>query len=205
MMHDIMAPERALPWLALAALIGYLLGSIPMGVLVARARGLGDLRAIGSGNIGATNVLRTGDKKAAAATLILDALKGAAAVLLMAAWGPAASMLAGLAAFLGHIFPVWLRFNGGKGVATFIGVVLALYLPGGLAVCGVWLAAAAATRYSSVGALAGSAAAAPLFMLFDRWEAVLLLIVMTAILWLAHARNIARLVRGEETKIGGAK
>ena len=202
MMHEIMAPERALPWLALAALAGYLLGSIPFGVLIAKARGLGDLRAVGSGNIGATNVLRTGDKKAAAATLLCDGLKGAAAVLLLSAWGPAASMLAGLGAFLGHIFPVWLRFRGGKGVATFIGVVLALHLPGGLGVCAAWLATARITRYSSLAALVASGLSAPIFILLDQWQAVLVLLVMTAILWLAHAKNFARLLKGEESRIG---
>jgi glycerol-3-phosphate acyltransferase PlsY len=205
MMHDIMAPERALPWLAIALAVGYLLGSIPFGVLVARARGLGDLRRIGSGNIGATNVLRTGDKKAAAATLLLDGAKGAVAVLLMAAWGPAASLLAGLGAFIGHLFPIWLRFKGGKGVATFIGITLGLYLPGGLLVCGAWLAAARLSRISSVGALACSALAPAIFVLLDQWQAVLLLLVLSAMLWLAHAKNIGRLLRGEEPRIGGGK
>jgi glycerol-3-phosphate acyltransferase PlsY len=205
MMHDIMAPDRALPWLALAFAVGYLLGSIPFGVLVARLRGLGDLRSIGSGNIGATNVLRTGDRKAAAATLVLDGAKGAAAVLLMAAWGPAASLLAGLGAFLGHLFPVWLRFRGGKGVATFIGITLALYFPGGLLVCAAWLAAAKLSRISSVGALACSALAPAIFAALSRWESVLLLLVLSAMLWLAHAKNIRRLLRGEEPRIGGAK
>ena len=205
MMHEIMAPERAAPFLAIAFLVGYLLGSVPFGVVVARLRGLGDLRGIGSGNIGATNVLRTGDKTAAAATLLLDGLKGAVAVLLMAQWGPAASLLAGLGAFLGHLFPVWLRFRGGKGVATFIGITLALYAPGGLAVCAAWLAGAAASRMSSVGALAASAAAPLIFIAFDRWESVLLLIVLAVILWLAHAKNIGRILRGEESRIGKSK
>ena len=202
MMHDIMAPERALPWLAIALAVGYLLGSIPFGVLIARLRGLGDLRSVGSGNIGATNVLRTGDKPAAAATLLCDALKGAAAVWLMAAWGPAASMLAGLGAFLGHLFPVWLRFNGGKGVATFIGIALALHWPGGLGVCAAWLGTARITRYSSLAALVSSALAAPIFILLDQWQAVLLLLVLTALLWIAHAKNIRRLLTGAEAKIG---
>lgn len=205
MMHDIMAPERALPWLAMAFAVGYLIGSIPFGVLVARARGLGDLRKVGSGNIGATNVLRTGDRKAAAATLLLDGAKGAVAVLLMAAWGPAASLLAGLGAFLGHLFPVWLRFHGGKGVATFIGITLALYFPAGLAVCAVWLAAARLSRISSVGALAAASAAPAIFAALGRWESVLLLLVLAAMLWLSHAKNIARLLRGQEPRIGAGK
>ncbi|MGF1659744.1 MAG: glycerol-3-phosphate 1-O-acyltransferase PlsY [Rubrimonas sp.] len=193
--------ERAAPWLALAFLIGYLLGAIPFGVLVAKARGLGDLRAIGSGNIGATNVLRTGDKKAAAATLILDGAKGAVAVLLLAVWGPAASMLAGLGAFLGHLFPVWLRFRGGKGVATFIGIMLALHWPTGSMVCATWLATAVLTRISSASALAAAALAPVWLIVFDRWGEVLLACVLAALIWLKHEANIRRLLRGEEPRI----
>ncbi len=193
--------ERAAPWLGLALLAGYLLGSIPFGVLVSRLRGLGDLRRLGSGNIGATNVLRTGDRGAAAATLILDGAKGAAAVLIFAAWGPAASMLAGLGAFLGHLFPVWLRLRGGKGVASFIGVMLALHLPSGLLVCATWLGVALLTRISSAAALA-AAASAPLWLAaLDQWQAVLLACVLAALIWLKHAANIARLLRGEEPRI----
>jgi glycerol-3-phosphate acyltransferase PlsY len=205
MTHDVMAWDRAAPWLALALAVGYLLGSIPFGVLVARVRGLGDLRAIGSGNIGATNVLRTGDKKAAAATLLLDAAKGAVAVLLMALWGPLAAMLAGLGAFVGHLYPVWLKFRGGKGVATFFGVLLALHWPTGLVSLGVWLAVAAATRYSSAAALT-AAALAPLWLaLWSQWGTVLMVALLGAAIWLAHAANIGRLIRGEESKIGAKR
>ncbi len=202
MWHEIMAPGRAAPWLAIATLAGYLLGSIPFGVIVARMRGLGDLRSIGSGNIGATNVLRTGDRKAALAVLLLDAGKGAAAVLLMAAWGPLAAMLAGLGAFFGHLFPVWLRFRGGKGVATWLGIMLALYWPVGLAACATWLAVAAGTRLSSLAALAAVALAPAYLIAFDRWGEVLLALTLAVLIWLSHWRNIARLLRGEEPRIG---
>ena len=137
---------------------GYLLGSIPFGLILTKLAGLGDVREIGSGNIGATNVLRAGSKPLAAATLLLDAAKGTAAVLLAAHWGETAAILAGLGAFLGHLFPVWLGFRGGKGVATFIGVLLGLYWPAAVAFCAVWLITAFATRYSSLAALVASAA-----------------------------------------------
>ena len=202
MLHDIMGLERALPWLLTALAAGYLAGSIPFGLLISRALSLGDLRRIGSGNIGATNVLRTGNKAAAALTLLLDAAKGAVPVLLFLSWGDLAAQAAGLGAFLGHCFPVWLRFQGGKGVATFLGIVLALHWPSGLAVCATWLAAAALSRRSSVGALA-AAASAPLWLVaFDRWEAVLVAAVLAALVWLRHHANIARLVAGTEPKIG---
>ena len=201
MFHTVMAWERAAPWLAMAFAAGYLLGSIPFGVLVARLRGLGDLRQVGSGNIGATNVLRTGDRWGAAATLLLDAAKGAAAVLVFAMWGPLAAMLAGLGAFIGHLFPVWLRFRGGKGVATFLGLLLALHWPTGLAALATWLGVALATRYSSLSALI-AAAMAPLYLVaFDRWGEVLLACVLAAALWLAHWANIRRLLTGQESKI----
>jgi glycerol-3-phosphate acyltransferase PlsY len=201
MLPQLLDPGRAAPWLALAFLGGYLLGSVPFGVLVARLRGLGDLRKVGSGNIGATNVLRTGDRWGAALTLALDGAKGAAAVALFAAWGPVAAMAAALGAFLGHLFPVWLRFRGGKGVATFIGVLLALHWPTGLAVCAAWLAVAVATRYSSLSALVASALA-PLFLAgWDRWGVVLPAAALAVMLWLAHAKNIGRLIRGEESRI----
>jgi glycerol-3-phosphate acyltransferase PlsY len=207
MFHDVLGWERAAPWLAAALLGGYLLGSIPFGVIVARVRGLGDLRGVGSGNIGATNVLRTGDRWAAAATLLLDAGKGAAAVLIFAAWGPLAAMLAGAGAFVGHLFPVWLRFRGGKGVATFLGLMLALHWPTGLLALATWLGAALAFRYSSLSALI-AAALAPLYLIaFDRWGEVLVAAVLAAALWLAHWANIRRLIAGTETKIrlGGAR
>ncbi|MDT8345111.1 MAG: glycerol-3-phosphate acyltransferase, partial [Thermohalobaculum sp.] len=144
-----MAPDRALPWLGLALACGYLAGSVPFGVIVARLFGLGDLRKIGSGNIGATNVLRTGNRLAAALTLGLDALKGALPVVVFLGWGDLAAQAAGVGAMLGHCFPVWLRFRGGKGVATFLGVVLGLSLPAGVLICGTWLVAARLSRISS--------------------------------------------------------
>jgi glycerol-3-phosphate acyltransferase PlsY len=185
---------------------GYLLGSIPFGVVIAWALGLGDLRQIGSGNIGATNVLRTGNKPAAAATLVLDASKGAVAVGLATGFGAAeVAPWAGLAAFAGHCFPVWLRFNGGKGVATFLGTVLALAWPVGLLCCLTWLAAAALVRISSVGALA-AAASAPVWMgLWDRWDLVPVGVILAALIYWRHGANIARLRAGTEPKIGQSK
>ena len=186
-------------------LLGYLLGSIPFGLILIRAAGLGDVRAIGSGNIGATNVLRTGRKGLAAATLLLDAAKGAAAVLLVRAlWPDMAQLppLAGLAAFLGHLFPVWLGFRGGKGVATLIGVVAALLWPAALAVAAIWILALAATRYSSVGGMA-AALAAPVaaFLLGEAGLALLFVGFALLVLW-THRANIGRLLRGEEPKVG---
>jgi glycerol-3-phosphate acyltransferase PlsY len=201
----VMSWERGLPWFLLAVLGGYLLGAIPFGVIVAKARGLGDLRKVGSGNIGATNVLRTGDRKAALMVLLLDAGKGALAVALFAAWGPLTAMLAGLGAFVGHLFPVWLRFRGGKGVATFLGLMLALHWPTGLACCAAWAATAFATRYSSLSALVAAAASPFVLMAFSQWGAVLLAAALALMLWLAHARNIGRLLRGEEPRIGRGK
>ena len=201
MMHTVMAWERALPWLAIALVTGYALGSIPFGLLLARLRGHGDLRQMGSGNIGATNVLRTGDRLAAALTLLLDAAKGAFAVSTFSVWGPLAAMVAGFGAFVGHLFPVWLRFRGGKGVATWLGVMLVLHWPTGLLCCAVWLGVAAVTRYSSLSALV-SAASAPLWlMLFAQWGYVLLALILAGLLALTHAKNILRLVRGEEPRI----
>lgn len=201
MLHDVLGWDRAWPWLSVALAGGYLFGSIPFGVIIAQLRGLGDLRKVGSGNIGATNVLRTGDKLGAALTLLLDGAKGAFAVSTFAVWGPLAAMVAGFGAFLGHLFPAWLRFRGGKGVATWLGVMLAVHWPTGLLCCAVWLGVAYATRYSSLSALV-SAVTAPLWlMLFSQWGAVLLALVMAGMLLLTHARNIGRLVRGEESKI----
>ena len=190
--------------LALTALLAYLLGSIPFGVVMARAFGLGDLRAIGSGNIGATNVLRTGNKTAALLTVILDAAKGAVAVLL-ARWliGPDAAQVAGLAAFLGHLFPVWLGFRGGKGVATFLGTLLALAWPLGLAACAVWLLTAVVTRYSSMAALMAAAMAPLLAVLLGRSDLLVLSTVLAALVWVRHHANLARLRAGTEGKIGG--
>jgi len=189
--------------LALAALAGYLLGSIPFGMVIARVMGLGDLRKIGSGNIGATNVLRTGNKGAAALTVVFDMGKGAVAVLLARALiGEDAAQIAGLAAFLGHLFPIWLKFRGGKGVATFMGVLLALYWPLGLVSLATWLFFAILMRISSLGAL-GSAAMAPLWMLLlGHGEMLALGAVFTILIYIRHAANISRIRAGTEPKIG---
>ena len=193
----------AFPLLALAAIFGYLLGSIPFGILIARALGLGDLRQIGSGNIGATNVLRTGNKTAAALTLILDAAKGATAALIArATLGEDAAQLAGLAAFLGHLYPVWLGFRGGKGVATFLGLLLALNWPIGLAACATWAVTAALTRISSLSALVATASATLWLMVFGQGKMFGLIMVLTLLIYYRHAANIARLRAGTEPKIG---
>ncbi|MGH1458754.1 MAG: glycerol-3-phosphate 1-O-acyltransferase PlsY [Paracoccaceae bacterium] len=189
--------------LGLWAVLGYLLGSIPFGMVLARVMGLGNLREIGSGNIGATNVLRTGSKKAAAATLILDGGKGAVAVLLARALaGEDAAQLAGLMAFIGHCFPVWLGFKGGKGVATFLGLLLALFWPAGLAACATWLVTATLSRISSLSALV-AALLGPVWMaLLGAPEGAALASVLAALIFWRHGANIARLRQGTEPKIG---
>ncbi|EPX81787.1 glycerol-3-phosphate 1-O-acyltransferase PlsY [Litoreibacter arenae] len=188
--------------LVFVAVASYLLGSIPFGLVIAKAMGLGDLRQIGSGNIGATNVLRTGSKSAALATLLLDAGKGGIAVLLARFLvGEDAAQLAGLAAFIGHIFPVWLNFNGGKGVATYLGTLLALSFFAGLAACLTWLAFALAFRISSLAALA-AAALMPLWLHFMGLpDYVLLAALLGALIWMRHAANIRRILSGTEKKI----
>jgi glycerol-3-phosphate acyltransferase PlsY len=192
--------------LALTFVLAYLLGSIPFGVLVTRALGLGDLRTIGSGNIGATNVLRTGNKGAAAATLLLDAGKGAVAVLVARAIaGEQAAMVAGFAAFLGHLFPVWLGFRGGKGVATFLGTMLALAWPVGIAACLTWLATAIVFRYSSLAALVAAAATPLWLLLLGRADAVWLGVALAILVLVRHQANIRRLLDGTEPKIGKDK
>lgn len=198
-------PEFVSPPLALllTALLAYLLGSIPFGVVITRTLGLGDLRKIGSGNIGATNVLRTGNKGAAAATLLLDAAKGGVAVLIAGAMvGPDAAQVAGLAAFLGHLYPVWLGFRGGKGVATFLGTLLALAWPAGLAACATWLATAAIGRISSLAALVASALAPVWLWLLGYPQMVGLSILLAALVFIRHAGNIARIRSGTEPRIG---
>lgn len=189
----------------LAILLGYLLGSIPFGLVVTKLAGLGDVRQIGSGNIGATNVLRTGRKGLALATLILDGGKGAAAALIGLRFGPDIAVLAGGAAFVGHLFPVWLRFKGGKGVATFLGVMLAVSFWAGLGACLTWLVAAVLFRFSSLAALA-AAALAPLYayLLYD-FQRMELAAFMAVLIFIRHHANIRRLLRGEEPKIGGDK
>ncbi len=189
--------------LALVAIGAYLLGSVPFGMVIARAMGLGNLREIGSGNIGATNVLRTGNKGAAAATLIFDAGKGAVAVLIARALvGEDAAQIAGLAAFLGHLFPIWLRFRGGKGVATFLGILLALNWVVGLAACATWLLFVLIFRISSLGAL-GAAALSPVWLFWAGSQQILLLaIFLGALIYIRHAANIKRILTGTEPKIG---
>ncbi len=189
--------------LLLVAMLAYLLGSVPFGILVARLFGLGDLRTVGSGNIGATNVLRTGNKFAAFLTLFFDAGKGAIAVIVAGlVFGKDAAQVAAFFAFLGHLFPLWLGFNGGKGVATFLGTLLALNFIGGLLVCLSWLVIAALFRYSSLAALL-CAATAPIWLWGQGAEdTVLLAILLMTLIWLRHAENIRRLMAGTETKIG---
>ena len=192
--------------LLLWAAIGYLLGSVPYGIIVARALNLGNLREIGSGNIGATNVLRTGNKKAAALTLLFDAGKGVVAVLLARALaGEDAAQVAALAAFLGHCFPVWLGFKGGKGVATHLGMMWALAWPIGLVCCLTWLIVAAVFRYSSLAALL-AAGFAPAFAVFMGYgDFVVLFLVLAVLVYIRHLENIRRLRAGTETKIGSKK
>jgi glycerol-3-phosphate acyltransferase PlsY len=193
----------SLPTLLLAFGVGYALGSIPFGLLLTRLAGLGDVRQIGSGNIGATNVLRTGRKGLAAATLLLDAAKGAAAVLIAhAAFGPTAATVAGFGALLGHIFPVWLKFKGGKGVATFLGVMAALawHLAAVFAI--VWLAVAATTRISSLSALVATFAVPVAAFLMGYEQIAIAAALMGAIILVKHRANIRRLLAGEEPKIG---
>jgi len=194
-------------YLAIAA-AGYLLGSIPFGLILTELAGLGDVRKIGSGNIGATNVLRTGNKPLAAATLLLDGGKGAVAVLVARyLFGPDAAIVAGGAALLGHMFPVWLRFRGGKGVATGLGTLLAIAWPVGLIACGVWLLTAAIFRYSSLAALLALAASPVVaWFLADRRIAGLALF-LAVLVWLRHHENIGRLLKGQEAKIrfGGSR
>lgn len=195
-----MGPEAFLP---LALVIGYLFGSIPFGLILTRLAGTQDLRSIGSGNIGATNVLRTGKKGLAAATLLGDMLKGTAAVVVAGyPWGPDAAMLAGLGAFLGHLFPVWLKFKGGKGVATYIGVLLGLFWPAAAMFGAIWIATAFTSRYSSLSALVASFVT-PLFLWwFGHLALSSLFAVLTLLLFWTHRENIRRLQAGTEGKIG---
>ncbi len=199
-MPEIVSPPFIL---LLWAVVGYLLGSIPTGVILARAMGLGDLRQIGSGNIGATNVLRTGNKKAAALTLLGDALKGVAAVVLARAFaGPDAVQFAALAAFLGHCFPVWLNFKGGKGVATFLGLMLALAPLAGVMACALWALTAKFGRISSLAALVAAGWTPVVLMLIGRGELFVLAIILALLVYGRHWANIGRMRAGTEPKIG---
>jgi acyl phosphate:glycerol-3-phosphate acyltransferase len=185
-----------------AILVGYACGSIPFGLLLTKAAGLGDVRSIGSGNIGATNVLRMGNKKIAALTLFLDGLKGAVPVLLLTHFGgPQAGMIAGLAAMAGHIFPLWLGFKGGKGVATSLGVLFGLFWPLGLIFCALWLALAFAFRMSSLAGLATSALTPLWAYLLGRPDLVLPTVLIAIAIWIMHRANIGRLIKGDEPKI----
>jgi len=189
-----------------ALLLGYLLGSVPFGLFFTRLSGAGDIRTVGSGNIGATNVLRTGKKWAAAATLLCDGAKGAAAVLI-ARWAlpPGAEIFAALGAVMGHIFPVWLKFHGGKGVATFLGISLALFWPVGLLVAAIWLASALIWRISSLAALIAIALSSLLFVLFHKDAYAVLTLLLSVLIYAMHRDNIHRLLKGEEPRIGATK
>jgi acyl phosphate:glycerol-3-phosphate acyltransferase len=190
-------------FLIIAFVLGYLFGSIPFGLVLTRLAGTKDLRSIGSGNIGATNVLRTGHKGLAAATLLLDMLKGTAAVVIAGYLdGLNAAMLAALGAFLGHLFPVWLKFRGGKGVAVYIGVLLGLFWPAALAFCLIWLATAIASRYSSLASLVASLVTPILLWWLDQLALAALFALMTMLLFYVHRENIKRLRAGTEGKIG---
>ena len=189
-------------WLPLALIIGYLLGSIPFGLILTRLAGTQDLRSIGSGNIGATNVLRTGRKGLAAATLVLDALKGTVAVIIASYGGTEAAMLAGLGAFLGHLFPVWLKFRGGKGVAVYIGILIGLFWPAAIVFCAVWLITAVTSRYSSLSALVASVVTPIFLWWFGHPTLAALSALLTLLLFTMHRANISRLMAGTEGKIG---
>jgi len=197
-----MSDEANLLHLLAALIFGYLLGSIPFGLIFTRMAGLGDVRKIGSGNIGATNVLRTGRKGLAAATLLGDALKGTAAVLIAAQWGPQFATVAALGAFMGHLFPVWLKFRGGKGVATFIGVLIGLKPLAALIFVLIWIGVAFASRYSSLSALIASAATPIVLWLLGEPGMAGTTIILVALLWWKHSQNISRLLAGTEGKIG---
>ncbi|PTM43103.1 glycerol-3-phosphate 1-O-acyltransferase PlsY [Bosea sp. 124] len=204
-MSDLLNWGLSWPAFAMALLLGYLLGSIPFGIVLTKLSGGPDLRSIGSGNIGATNVLRTGNKKLAAATLLGDMLKGTAAVVIgfFALGAPQAALVAGLGAFLGHLFPVWIGFRGGKGVATYLGVLIGIAWPVALAFAAIWLAVAKLSKYSSLSALTASLAT-PVLLWFamDHRQAALLMAGLTVLLWFMHRTNIARLLSGTEGKIG---
>ncbi|MEP2828326.1 glycerol-3-phosphate 1-O-acyltransferase PlsY [Parvibaculum sp.] len=207
--------DFATPLLLVALVLGYLLGSIPFGLLLTRLAGLGDIRSIGSGNIGATNALRTGNRWVAVGTLIGDAAKGALAVYiasLLAAQAAPDSVnpawmlgLAALGAFLGHLYPVWLGFKGGKGVSTFIGILLALHWPVGLLFCATWVIVALTSRYSSLSALVAALLTPVYFAWLNQWDLVGLSVVLVALIYIAHRDNIRRLLAGEESRIGQKK
>ncbi|WP_254691043.1 glycerol-3-phosphate 1-O-acyltransferase PlsY [Shinella daejeonensis] len=201
-MSDIFTWQLAALPTFIALVFGYLLGSIPFGLILTRVAGLGDVRKIGSGNIGATNVLRTGNRKLAAATLLLDALKGTAATAIGLCWGLEAGLAAGLAAFLGHLFPVWLGFRGGKGVATYVGLLLGLAPLVAAVFAAIWIGVAWLSRYSSLSALVATAASPVVLWLTGNEKTALLFAVLTLITWWKHRKNISRLLAGDESRIG---
>ncbi|CDO61426.1 Acyl-phosphate:glycerol-3-phosphate O-acyltransferase PlsY [Candidatus Phaeomarinobacter ectocarpi] len=206
MLIDPISIEYSAPYYAMALAFGYLLGSIPFGLVFTRMAGLGDIRSVGSGNIGATNVLRTGNRWVAAATLVADGAKGAIAVLIARyVAGDTMAVLAGTAAFVGHIFPVWLGFKGGKGVATFLGLTLALSFPIGLAACATWLVTAAVTRISSLSALVAAALAPAYFWYADYWLIIPFAVFYAVLIFIRHKDNIQRILAGEEPRIGAKK
>jgi glycerol-3-phosphate acyltransferase PlsY len=203
MISDLLTWQITLPIAAGALVLGYLLGSIPFGLLLTRAAGLGDIRSIGSGNIGATNVLRTGNKKLAAATLLLDALKATAAALIgWYAFGPEAGLLAGFAAFMGHLYPVWLGFKGGKGVATYIGTLLGVAPLMVLVFAAVWLSVAKLSKYSSLAALVATLVIPVVLWFIQEPKIAAVMALMTIISFIKHKTNIERLIAGTESKIG---
>jgi glycerol-3-phosphate acyltransferase PlsY len=204
-MIDPVAWDSPLPYYVAAAVLGYVLGAVPFGLVLTRLGGLGDIRSIGSGNIGATNVLRTGRKDLAALTLLLDGGKGTAAALLGGWYGPDVMLVAAFTAFIGHLFPVWLKFKGGKGVATFLGVLLGVAWPVGVFACATWLLVAFTLRYSSLSALV-AAALSPVAAWFVAGQDIAVLAALMAVLvYIRHHQNIARLLKGEEPKIGKKK
>ncbi|MEQ8745700.1 glycerol-3-phosphate 1-O-acyltransferase PlsY [Pyruvatibacter sp.] len=206
MFIDPISVELSAPYYIAALVLGYLLGSIPFGLLFTRMAGLGDIRSVGSGNIGATNVLRTGNRWVALATLVADGGKGALAVVLARYLaGDTMAVLAGTGAFVGHIFPVWLRFKGGKGVATFLGLTLALNFFVGLAACATWLVVAAISRISSLSALVAAALAPVFFWIADMWLVIPFAIFYAVLIFIRHRDNIRRIIAGEEPRIGGGK
>lgn len=201
-MPDPISWSLAAPYYLTALAFGYLLGSIPFGLIFTRLAGLGDVREIGSGNIGATNVLRTGNKAVAALTLLGDLLKGTLAVVIAGRYGPDPAVIAGFGAFIGHCFPVWLRFKGSKGVATYIGVLLGFSLKATAVFAVAWLATALLTRYSSLAGLVASLATPVALYAFGHVQWAELFAVLTVVLWWRHRQNITKLISGTESKIG---
>ncbi len=201
-MPDPISWSAAMPYYAAALAVGYLLGSIPFGLIITRFAGLGDIRDIGSGNIGATNALRTGNKWVAGGTFVGDMAKGAVAVLLARQFGPDLAVIAAFGALVGHLFPVWLRFKGGKGISTYIGILLALAWPVGLLFCATWLVVAVIFRMSSLSALVASLLSPVYFAWVGQWQMVELSILLVILVFYAHRENIQRLLSGTEPRIG---